>query len=116
MCPFSLHKISAYRQIKQSKMKKKAILLIAVASLLSNAGKAQTLKSMTAKKITIRENKVEINYFQQGQGDTTLLFLHGWCINGTYWKNQVDYFSKSYHVYAIDLPGFADRKPKDHWT
>jgi pimeloyl-ACP methyl ester carboxylesterase len=98
-------------------MKKKAILLIAVASLLSNAGKAQTLKSMTAKKITIRENKVEINYFQQGQGDTTLLFLHGWCINGTYWKNQVDYFSKSYHVYAIDLPGFGRSKAeRTNWT
>ena len=53
---------------------------------------------MTAKQITIRNNQVEINYFQQGQGNTTLLFLHGWCIDGTYWEKQVDYFSKDYKI------------------
>ena len=98
-------------------MNKKAILLIVIASLSGSVGKAQTLKSMTAKQITIRDKQVEINYFQQGQGDTTLLFLHGWCIDGTYWKNQVDYFSKNYNVYAIDLPGFGKSKAeRTNWT
>ena len=86
MCLLSLLQI-------QTKMNKKAILLIVIASLFSNVSKAQTPISMTTKQITIREKKVEINYFQQGQGDTTLLFLHGWCIDGMYWKNQIDYFS-----------------------
>ena len=95
----------------------KAILLIVIASLLSNVSKAQTQKNMTAKQVTIREEKVEINYFQQGQGDTTLLFLHGWCIDGMYWKNQVDYFSKTYNVFAIDLPGFGKSKAeRTNWT
>ncbi len=59
----------------------------------------------------------EINYYQQGQGDTTLLFIHGWCIDGTYWKNQVEYFSKKYNVYAIDLPGFGKSKAeRANWT
>ena len=72
---------------------------------------------MTAKQITIRAKQVEINYFQQGQGDTTVLFLHGWCINGTYWKNQVEHFSKNYNVYAIDLPGFGKSKAeRANWT
>ncbi len=72
---------------------------------------------MTAKQITIRDKQVEINYFQQGQGDTTLLFLHGWCINGTYWANQFEYFSKNFNVYAIDLPGFGKSKAeRDNWT
>ena len=98
-------------------MNTKAILLIVIASLLSNVSKAQTPKSMTAKQVTIREKKVEINYFQQGQGDTTLLFLHGWCIDATYWKNQVDYFSKAYNVFAIDLPGFGKSKAeRTNWT
>lgn len=98
-------------------MNKKAILLIVIASLSGSVGKAQTQKRMTAKQITIRDKQVEINYFQQGQGDTTLLFLHGWCIDGTYWKNQVDYFSKNYNVYAIDLPGFGNSKAeRTNWT
>jgi pimeloyl-ACP methyl ester carboxylesterase len=98
-------------------MNKKAILLIIIASLSGSVSKAQTQKSMTAKQITIRDKQVEINYFQQGKGDTTLLFLHGWCIDGTYWKNQVDYFSKNYNVYAIDLPGFGKSKAeRTNWT
>ena len=98
-------------------MNTKAILLIVIASLLSNASKAQTPKSMTAKQITIRDKQVEINYFQQGQGDTTLLFLHGWCIDGTYWKNQLESFSKTYTVFAIDLPGFGKSKAeRTNWT
>ena len=101
----------------QTKINKTANYLIVIASLLSNAGKAQTQKRMTAQQITIREKKVEINYFQQGQGETTLLFLHGWCINGMYWKNQVDYFSKTYNVLAIDLPGFGKSKAeRTNWT
>jgi pimeloyl-ACP methyl ester carboxylesterase len=78
---------------------------------------AQTTKSMTAKQITIRNQQVEINYFQQGQGKTTLLFLHGWCINATYWQNQIDHFSENYNVYAIDLPGFGKSgAERTHWT
>ncbi len=101
----------------QTRMNKKAILLIVIASLSGSVSEAQAQKSMTAKQITIREEKVEINYFQQGQGDTTLLFLHGWCINGTYWKNQVDYFSRNYNVYAIDLPGFGKSKAdRTNWA
>jgi len=98
-------------------MNPKAILLIVVALLLSNVSKAQAQKRMTAKQVTIREKKVEINYFQQGQGDTTLLFLHGWCIDGTYWKSQVEHFSKNHSVYAIDLPGFGkSRAERTNWT
>jgi pimeloyl-ACP methyl ester carboxylesterase len=98
-------------------MNTKAILLIVIASLSGSVSKAQTQERMTAKQIAIRDKQVEINYFQQGQGDTTLLFLHGWCIDGTYWKNQVDYFSKNYNVYAIDLPGFGKSKAeRTNWT
>jgi pimeloyl-ACP methyl ester carboxylesterase len=101
----------------QPKMKKKVILLIVIASLLGSVSMAQTPKGMTAKQIILRDKKVEINYFQQGQGDTTLLFLHGWCIDGTYWQDQVDYFSKNYNVYAIDLPGFGKSSAeRTNWT
>jgi pimeloyl-ACP methyl ester carboxylesterase len=72
---------------------------------------------MTTKQITIRDKQVEINYFQQGQGETTVLFLHGWCINGAYWKNQVAHLSINYRVFAIDLPGFGNSKAnRTNWT
>jgi pimeloyl-ACP methyl ester carboxylesterase len=99
------------------KMNRKAVLLIVIASLLSNVSTAQTQKRMTTKQISIRGKKVEINYSQKGQGDTTLLFLHGWCIDGTYWKDQLDYFSENYSVFTIDLPGFGkSRAERTNWT
>jgi pimeloyl-ACP methyl ester carboxylesterase len=95
---------------------KKAILLIVIAAL-SVCAVAQTQERLKAKQISIRDKQVEINYYQQGHGDTTLLFIHGWCIDGTYWKNQVEYFSKKYNVYAIDLPGFGKSKAeRANWT
>jgi pimeloyl-ACP methyl ester carboxylesterase len=98
-------------------MNTKVILFIAVASLLGSVSMAQTPKGMAAKQITIRDQQVEINYFQQGQGDTTLLFLHGWCIDGTYWENQLESFSKTHKVIAIDLPGFGKSKAqRANWT
>jgi pimeloyl-ACP methyl ester carboxylesterase len=98
-------------------MNRTAILLFVIASLTGSVGKAQTKEKMTAKQVEIRNKHVEINYFQQGQGDTTLLFLHGWCIDRTYWENQVAYFSKNYSVYAIDLPGFGKSKAeRTNWT
>lgn len=110
MCHLSLLQI-------QTKMNIKALLLLVVASLSGRVSEAQTPERMTAKQITIRDKQVEINYFQQGQGDTTILFLHGWCIDGTYWKNQVEYFSENYTVYAIDLPGFGKSKAqRSNWT
>ncbi len=72
---------------------------------------------MTEKQVTIREKQVEINYLQQGNGKTTLLFLHGWCINSLYWENQISYFSKDYTVYAIDIAGFGKSKAnREKWT
>ena len=52
-----------------------------------------------------------------GRGDTTLLFIHGWCINKTYWSGQVAYFGKRYRVVTMDLPGFGlSGKNRNEWT
>jgi pimeloyl-ACP methyl ester carboxylesterase len=48
---------------------------------------------------------VPIHYSVQGKGDTTLVFVHCWACDRTYWDNQVAEFSKSYRVVTIDLPG-----------
>lgn len=43
-------------------------------------------------------------YIEKGQGDP-LILLHGNSENCTYFCNQIDEFSKYYHVYAIDTRG-----------
>ena len=51
-----------------------------------------------------RDNSI-INYNITGNGDTTLLFVHGSYIDQSYWEKQVNYFSPNYKVVTFDLPG-----------
>ncbi len=53
----------------------------------------------------------------RGKGDTTLLFLHGWCGDRQWWKNQVDEFARDYRVVAIDQAGHGESgKDRKQWT
>jgi len=66
---------------------------------------------------TIRINHIDIAYDECGAGDTTLLFVHGWCINKDYWEAQRNYFCNKYKVVALDLPGFGrSGKDRNEWT
>ena len=72
---------------------------------------------MTEHILPIHEGKTQINYLHQGEGTKTLLFLHGWCINSSYWEAQIAHFSRSYQVYALDLAGFGKSTSTDHdWS
>ncbi|WP_158991262.1 alpha/beta fold hydrolase [Mucilaginibacter sp. L196] len=65
----------------------------------------------------VDDQGVNIAYTDTGKGDTTLLFVHGWCINKSYWSNQVAYFSKRYRVVAFDMPGFGGSgKNRTDWS
>jgi pimeloyl-ACP methyl ester carboxylesterase len=70
----------------------------------SNKPKGSTAND---KPIKISDQGVNIVYSDTGKGDTTLLFVHGWGINRSYWSNQVTFFDKKYRVVTIDLPGFG---------
>lgn len=67
--------------------------------------------------VKISNGRVNINYDDTRKGDTTLLFVHGWCINKDYWKDQLDFFRSKYRVVTVDLPGFgASGKNREKWT
>ncbi|MEL7118354.1 MAG: alpha/beta hydrolase [Bacteroidota bacterium] len=67
------------------------------------------------RKVVINGNP--INYSAYGSGDYSLLFLHGWCINQTYWKDQVEVLKDNYKIVTADLPGFGNSgKTKTDWS
>lgn len=83
----------------------------------SVAGRAQNIPTMENNHLSIRNGKVTIEYFSQGEGPTTLLLLHGWCINATYWMPQIEHFSPNYRVVAMNLPGFGwSSAEREEWT
>ena len=93
-------------------MKARSPVLLIVIILISCNNAADRKENVTAK-----VNNTTIAYNQYGNGDTTLLFIHGWCINKEYWNGQSKYFSDKYKVVSLDLPGFGGSgKNRSEWT
>jgi pimeloyl-ACP methyl ester carboxylesterase len=51
---------------------------------------------------------VTIVYHIEGQGSPTLVFVHGWNCDRSFWRDQVAYFAQTHTVVAIDLPGHGE--------
>ncbi|MBI3409426.1 MAG: alpha/beta hydrolase [Planctomycetes bacterium] len=70
-----------------------------------------------AKKTIRADDGVNIVCEVRGKGDTALVFLHGWCGDREYWKNQVDVFAPAYRVVAPDQAGHGESgKDRKAWT
>ena len=53
----------------------------------------------------------------RGRGNIALIFLHGWCGDREYWKNQVDVFASEYQVVTFDQAGHGESdKDRKEWT
>ena len=65
----------------------------------------------------ISADGVSISYEVRGEGETALVFVHGWCCDRSYWKEQLPYFSDKYKVVAIDLGGLGESgSGRNDWT
>ena len=51
---------------------------------------------------------VSISYDDTGTGPLTIVFIHGWNCDRSYWKTQRDFFSRNYRVVTIDLAGHGE--------
>lgn len=51
---------------------------------------------------------VSIHYDDLGAGDPTLVFVHGWNCDRSYWSGQLDHFARTHRVVNVDLAGHGD--------
>ncbi len=51
---------------------------------------------------------VHIFYDDRGQGDKTLVLVHGWNCDRLYWQLQLDFLAENFRVVSIDLAGHGD--------
>jgi len=49
-----------------------------------------------------------ISYSLYGTGRTTIVFIHGWSCDRSYWKEQVESFATQFQVVTIDLAGHGE--------
>lgn len=55
----------------------------------------------------VRVNGVQLNVFDEGQG-SPILFVHGFPLDHTMWRNQLSDFAGTHRVIAPDLRGFGN--------
>jgi len=78
-------------------------LMICLILLFSVFGYA--LAQETWPHIAFSEDGTPISYEVYGEGEPTLIFVHGWSCDSRYWREQVPEFSKKYRVVVLDLAG-----------
>jgi len=65
----------------------------------------------------ISADGVSIAYEVRGEGEPTLVFVHGWGNKRNVWEGQLAHFSQKHKVVAIDLAGFGDSgNNRKMWT
>jgi pimeloyl-ACP methyl ester carboxylesterase len=56
-------------------------------------------------------------YTIAGAGDVTVVLVHCWMCNRTFWSEQVPVLSRQYRTIAVDLPGHGDATAdRENWT
>ncbi len=52
-----------------------------------------------------------MNVRRGGKRGTPLVFVHGWAMSGAVWQKQLDYFTNTHRVFAVDLPSHGLSAP-----
>jgi pimeloyl-ACP methyl ester carboxylesterase len=86
-------------------------------SALALAGaSAQTDRAIDAT-VPSRFDQTPIRYHVRGDGAATIIFIHCWMGNSSFWDRQVAQFSDRYRVVTMDLPGHGESgKDREKWT
>jgi pimeloyl-ACP methyl ester carboxylesterase len=62
-------------------------------------------------------DNIRIHYQSHGQGDTAVVFVHGWTCDHTFWRGQMEGLKGKCRMLLIDLPGHGQSdKPKVAYT
>ncbi|HQO19764.1 MAG TPA: alpha/beta hydrolase [Acidobacteriota bacterium] len=56
-------------------------------------------------KIVVSSDGTPVSYQVYGDGEITLVFVHGWSCDSRYFREQVEPFSKKYRLILVDLAG-----------
>ncbi len=116
------HCVLWYKKEQGNEAVKKNLILILVLSafvlsFFRCGEKPESGSVLSGTKKAASEDGIDIYYKISGVGNYTLVFVHEWCNDMTYWEHQIPAFSSGYKVLVLDLAGHglsgAERKS---WT
>jgi len=95
--------------MRQNKIIKLAFLVTVILKagiiFLSVIEHSYAQQSFETGKVAVSNDNVELNYYEYGQNEPVLVFIHGWSCDATYWREQVNYFKEKYRLVLLDLAG-----------
>ncbi|MBF8149711.1 alpha/beta hydrolase [Winogradskyella sp. F6397] len=97
------------------------LLIILFNTTLFSQNTKQPMKELLSdydfKTVTTTLDSLDISYIKEGDGDKTLLFVHGLSSNSDAWSKNIEALKKDYTCIALDLPGYGkSSKPKADYT
>lgn len=81
------------------------IYLVVILTVASGRAPAEAGSTESQSGFITAHDGVPIAYSAYGAGSPTLLFVHGWSCDRSYWEQQVAPFSRDFRVVTVDLPG-----------
>jgi pimeloyl-ACP methyl ester carboxylesterase len=64
-----------------------------------------------------KSGDLKVHYKSLGEGDTAVVFIHGWCCDHTVWRAQAAGLDGKVRMLFVDLPGYGKSdKPKVDYT
>ncbi len=93
------------------------LVFILCLSFFSCTKDSKTSMDAAGKNFVESADGVPIHYKVQGEGDVSLVFVHGWCADKSYWDAQIPSFRVYYRVVTLDLAGHGrSGKERKNWT
>lgn len=89
-------------------MNARAALVLLVCLLGFGDARAAEPETRAHTKFITSPDGVRIAYETHGHGPVTLVFIHGWSCDRSYWSAQLPVFAKKYRVVAMDLGGHGE--------
>ncbi len=91
-------------------------LVLAICGLVQ-AGMGSPRSASPLADTAISKDGLAIAYDVKGEGQPALVFVHDWACNRGFWRAQMDYFSGTHQVIALDLAGCGESgKGRDAYT
>lgn len=89
---------------------KKGILFSLLCIIISSLAAQEKISNIVTYQLPVKKlklNSEEIAYSESGNGETTLLFVHGLSSTMASWQKNISGLNDKFHCIAIDLPGYG---------